>query len=116
MTQSLFNDRLRTDSAPKSYGESVFEFYNRVDRPEWARVRDELDDWYSEYPDDGRDLRNRFRNPGVDQHFGAWLALSLSGLSQFFRIETISLGSAVLQGSPAGSYQKLPQSGLLVIV
>jgi hypothetical protein len=75
VTQSLFDVRQRTDSAPKSYGESVFEFYNRVDRPEWARVREELEDWYSEYPDDGGDLRSRFRNPGVDQHFGAWWEL-----------------------------------------
>jgi hypothetical protein len=30
---------------------------------------------YSEYPDDGDDLRKRFRKPSADQHFGAWWEL-----------------------------------------
>jgi hypothetical protein len=54
---------------------SVFDFYNRVDRPEWARVRDELEDWYSHYPDDDGELRKRFRSRRHDQHFGAWWEL-----------------------------------------
>jgi hypothetical protein len=48
--ETLFDDIERTDSSPMAYGESVFDFYNRVDRPEWARVRSELDEWYSHYP------------------------------------------------------------------
>jgi hypothetical protein len=73
--ETLFDDIERTDSSPMAYGESVFDFYNRVDRPEWARVRSELDEWYSHYPDDDNDLRNRFQDPRQDQHFGAWWEL-----------------------------------------
>jgi hypothetical protein len=75
MPGTLFDDRSRSGPAYKTDGESVFDFYNRVDRPEWARVRDELEDWYSQYPDDNGDLRKRFRKPGADQHFGAWWEL-----------------------------------------
>lgn len=74
--RKLFDQIERTNSAHKPYGgESVFQFMNRVDRPDWARVRDELDDWYSEYPDSDNDLRNRFRKRREDQHFGAWWEL-----------------------------------------
>jgi hypothetical protein len=75
MAGTLFDDRSRSGPAYKTDGESVFDFYNRVDRPEWARARDELEDWYSQYPDDNGDLRKRFRKPGADQHFGAWWEL-----------------------------------------
>lgn len=75
MARTLFDDRARSGPAHRTDGESVFDFYNRVDRPEWARVRDELEDWYSQYPDDDGDLRKRFRNRAADQHFGAWWEL-----------------------------------------
>jgi hypothetical protein len=71
----LFDEFDRSDSAHKREGESVFQFMNRVDRPDWARVRDELDNWYSLYPDSGDDLRKRFRSRREDQHFGAWWEL-----------------------------------------
>jgi hypothetical protein len=75
MAHLLFDDRPRTGPAYRAYGESVFDFYNRVDSADWARVRVELEDWYSEYPDDDGDLRKRFRNRREDQHFGAWWEL-----------------------------------------
>jgi hypothetical protein len=56
-------------------GPCVFDFYNRVDRADWARVRNELEQWYSAYPADDKDLRKRFRQWGADQHFGAWWEL-----------------------------------------
>lgn len=71
----LFDYIERSDPAHKREGESVFQFMNRVDRPDWARVRDELDCWYSQYPDRGRDLRKRFCSRRADQHFGAWWEL-----------------------------------------
>jgi hypothetical protein len=70
-TGTLFYQIQRTDSSPMAYGGSVFDFYNRDDRPEWARVRDELEDWYSHYPDCDGELRKRFRKRGHGQHFGA---------------------------------------------
>jgi hypothetical protein len=75
MARTLFDDRPGTDPAYKTYGESIFDFYNRVDRAEWARIRDELESWYSKYPDNDGDVRKRFRKPAADQHFGAWWEL-----------------------------------------
>jgi hypothetical protein len=74
--KTLFDQFERTESSPMAYGGSVFDFCNRVDRPEWARVRAELEDWYSHYPDRDRQLRKHFRNRRRnDQHFGAWWEL-----------------------------------------
>jgi hypothetical protein len=71
----LFDEVPRSDPGPKTNTESVFEFYNRVDRPDWARVRDELERWYSEYRDNDGDLRKRFRNRRPGQHLGGWWEL-----------------------------------------
>ena len=75
MARTLFSGCPRSGPPYKTDSESVFDFYNRVDRPEWANVREVLEDWYSHYPDDNGDLGNRFRKPGADQHFGAWWEL-----------------------------------------
>lgn len=74
--KTLFDQCERTDSSPMAHGGSVFDFVNRVDRPEWARVRAELEDWYSHHPDKDGELRQHFRNSRRnDQHFGAWWEL-----------------------------------------
>ncbi|MDI3312950.1 MAG: hypothetical protein QJR12_01285 [Mycobacterium sp.] len=73
--KTLFDQFARNDSSLMSYGGSVFDFYNRVDEPKWARVRDELEEWYSHYPDHGGRLRKDFRSRDQDQHFGAWWEL-----------------------------------------
>jgi hypothetical protein len=73
--ETLFDDIERTDSSPMRYGENIFRFYNRINRPDWARVRDELESWYRYHPDpDGR-LRDHFRGKRHDQHVGAWWEL-----------------------------------------
>jgi hypothetical protein len=72
---TLFDQCERTDSSPMAYGENVFDFYNRINRPEWARVRDELEIWYSYHPDPCGELRSHFRGDRQDQHFGAWWEL-----------------------------------------
>jgi hypothetical protein len=75
-TGTLFDQFERIDSSPMAYGGSVFDFYNRDARPEWARLRAELEDWYSHYPDKDGQLRKHFRNrKRNDQHFGAWWEL-----------------------------------------
>lgn len=71
----LFDDIIRTDPSPARDLEGSFQFLNRVDRPSWQRVRDLLEGWYSEYPDDNNDLRNRFRQSAGSQHYGAWWEL-----------------------------------------
>jgi hypothetical protein len=78
----LFDQFERTDTSPMAYGENVFDFYNRVNRPEWARVRHELENWYSRHPDPSGELRSHFRSERQDQHFGAWWELYMYS---FFR-------------------------------
>lgn len=73
--QSLFDQFERTDSSPMEHGGNVFDFYNRVARPDWAQVRDVLEKWYSYYPDTDGDLRGRFQSDREEQHLGAWWEL-----------------------------------------
>jgi hypothetical protein len=82
MTATLFDDIQRTDSRPSGHEESIFSFLNRVDQPFWKRIREELERWYADYPDEQRgfDLRQRFRRPEPPQHFGAWWELYLHHL------------------------------------
>lgn len=75
MAQTLFNGRPRGGPRYKTDSESVFDFYNRADGDSWERVRDELETWYSRYPDTDGDVRKRFRHPATDQHFAAWWEL-----------------------------------------
>lgn len=71
----LFDDVQRSDPSPATHSESSFEFLNRVSGTSWEQVRDRLEEWYAAYPDDSRDVRNRFREPDLSQHFGAWWEL-----------------------------------------
>jgi hypothetical protein len=82
MTATLYDDFERTDPQPRRPEESVFAFLNRVDQPFWHRIREELERWYADYPDEQRgfDLRNRFRRREPSQHFGAWWELYLHRL------------------------------------
>jgi hypothetical protein len=75
---TLFDEIARTDPAPARHGEGNFAFMNRVDRPFWRRVRDQLEEWFREYPmDAAADLAGRFRDSDSRQHFGAWWELYL---------------------------------------
>src|SRR5215213_5282926 len=82
MTATLFDVFHRTDPSPRGHQESIFSFLNRVDQPFWERIREELERWYADYPDEQRgfDLRQRFRRPEPNQHFGAWWELYLHRL------------------------------------
>jgi hypothetical protein len=79
MRVTLFDEFERTDASPAGYEEDTFSFLNRVDQPFWQRVRDELERWYADYPDEehGFGLRARFRDAAAAQHFGAWWELYL---------------------------------------
>jgi hypothetical protein len=72
-----------------AYGGNVFDFYNRVARPEWARVRDELEEWYSHCRDSRGELRKNFRNRRPDQHFGAWWELYMYTFFRRLRYEIV---------------------------
>jgi hypothetical protein len=58
----LFDDIQRLDSSYALATESTFDWLNRVDRDDCARVRALLEEWYSHYPDEWKaDLRPRFQ-------------------------------------------------------
>lgn len=68
----LFDRGPRSDSAPKGDVETSYEFLNRRAGAFWDRVRNVLEDWYAEYPDDTNDMRNRFCDKDERQHLAAW--------------------------------------------
>lgn len=82
MQLHLFDSRPRTNPAPATFGEDSFTFLNRVDQPFWARIRDELEGWFADYPRmHAADLRGRFRDAVPAQHYGAWWELYLYRLA-----------------------------------
>jgi hypothetical protein len=65
----IFGDFERTDAAPAYDTESSYHFLNRAARPQWELVRDLVEDWFSEYPEDAQaDVRNRFQDDDYGQH------------------------------------------------
>jgi len=76
----LFDEGQRSDSSPARDTEPSFRFLNRRAGAFWDRVRDETDTWYADFPDDNRDLRNRFRKDEKDQHLAAWWELYMHRL------------------------------------
>lgn len=72
----IFDDFERTDPSPAHDLESSYDFLNRVARPQWALVRDLIEDWFSVYPVAARtDLRARLQYGDYVQHIGAWWEL-----------------------------------------
>jgi hypothetical protein len=77
----LFDDLDRTDRSPAAYGEDSFSFLNRAAGVGWARIRDVLDGWFSQYPlEHAADLRGRFRSKHPGAHIAAWWELYLHRL------------------------------------
>lgn len=70
----LFSSQIRRPG-PALYTESHFDFLNRVEGRAWDRVRDLAEAWYADFPDVNGDLRERFRQPDVNQHVPAWWEL-----------------------------------------
>jgi len=77
----LFDDIERPDEGPASYAESKFGYLNRTGRPEAGRVRENLENWFSHYPQHQRaEFRSRFRSPNNHQHLAAFFELALHEL------------------------------------
>ena len=77
----LFDERVRTDRKPASHGEDSFSFLDRAEGEFWSKIRDELNAWFSAYPqDEAKDLRARFRDRRPGHHWGAWWELYLHRL------------------------------------
>ena len=77
----LFDETERNDCEWAQYAEPLFVYLNRTARPEFARVRDELERWFSHYPPSGQEeLRARFRSKIDSQHRAALFELFLHEL------------------------------------
>jgi hypothetical protein len=80
-TVTLFDDIERTLPGPATYSESTFEFLNRAAGERWSGIRELLEAWFGEYPDDTSTdnskskLRKAFRKRDERQHIGAWWEL-----------------------------------------
>lgn len=58
----LFDDITRNDLDYSKNNENPYDFYNRSSRYQFVIVRELLNKWFSEYPDDEKnDLKNRFK-------------------------------------------------------
>jgi hypothetical protein len=75
----LFSVGRRANPLHAGYAESSFAFLDRVAQPYWARIRDELDRWFGDFPEGehARDLRSRFCKDDPRQHYAAWWELYL---------------------------------------
>ena len=59
----LFTEMDRTFAGPKTRSEPDYSYLNRSARPEAKRIRDLLEDWFSQYPDQHKsDLESRFKS------------------------------------------------------
>lgn len=68
-TPKVFDSVERTDNSPKRNTESDFTFYNRSARPEIAKIRDIIEDYLKNYPQqEKKELISRFQS-GDDVHF-----------------------------------------------
>ncbi|WP_199253852.1 hypothetical protein [Mycolicibacterium mengxianglii] len=76
----LFDDEVELYSGPATETESSFHFLNRAKDPEWVRVRELLEQWYSQHADPDGDLRSRFRKHDIRQHAPAWWELYIGAL------------------------------------
>ena len=78
---TLFDEIERNDYESAQYAEPLFAYLNRTARVEFDRIRRELEEWFSRYPDSGRvELRGRFRSRIDSQHQAAFFELFLHEL------------------------------------
>ncbi|MCX6564009.1 MAG: hypothetical protein NTU60_10460 [Candidatus Aminicenantes bacterium] len=87
----LFDEIERDFMGLHGHTEPLFNYLNRSSRPSMARIRELLENWYSNYPQESRhELRARFRSPDNIQHKGAFFELYLHALVSRlgYRIET----------------------------
>ena len=58
----IFDDKERTDLKFANHLDDLFDFYDRSAKPEFAKVRDTINEWFDSYPDSEKsDLKSRFK-------------------------------------------------------
>lgn len=77
----LFDRSIRNDTSAPRHSESTYELINRRVGPLWEEMRTDLNQWFNNFPQDGReDLRRRFQESKSEQHVGAWWELYVHAL------------------------------------
>ena len=85
---SLFSTGLRTSQEPKGHSESDYAFLDRSARIPSERVRELLDEWYSQLPNEARaSIRVRFADADPGHHLGALWELYLHETFRRLRCE-----------------------------
>lgn len=70
----LFDDINRDDTGPAKQTEPPFQYLNRSARPEFQKIRDVMEEWFSHYPSDKQaEFRQEFRNE--ENHQAAFFEL-----------------------------------------
>ena len=61
-SDKIFDDKERTDPNFANHLDDVFDFYDRSAKPEFAKVRDVLNQWFTGYPQSEKsELKSRFK-------------------------------------------------------
>jgi hypothetical protein len=80
-SSTLFSRSERVYNGPMRYCESYFSFYDHSARPDRQRVRELIEKWYADFPDEGkRDLSGRMRSKVESQFQGAFFELFLHAI------------------------------------
>ncbi len=65
----VYTSRNRTDSSPKQASESEAEFFDRIAGPFWDQVREVINDWWSQLPEDAQPgVRSRILDRNSDSN------------------------------------------------
>lgn len=98
----IFDAITRDDHGPKPYGEGLFSYYNRSARPEIARIRNLIEEWFERYPDKEKvELRARMHSDDVS-HRSALFELVLHEL--LLRLDC----DVEIHPTPIGGVKKKP--------
>lgn len=95
----LFDAVERTDPRPSGHAETSFSFLNRVQSAPFEQVRWTLEQWFAEWPADGRaDVRSRFRSSDNRNFLGAFWEIYLR---EVFRKQGFDISAhPAVPGSP----------------
>jgi len=77
----LFEDISRDNKGTRRHTEPLYEYLNCSARPSMERIRNLLEDWFSNYPSDAQyELRTRFRASDDIQHKSAFFEIYIHAL------------------------------------
>jgi len=77
-TDRIFDSGKGTEKRPRYFNESSFDYYNLSARPGFVALRDLIERWYTDFPNDGKkDIRSRLRSNRETDFLSAFFELYL---------------------------------------